>query len=75
VGMGTIRVMAGAHFPSDVIFAGIFTYLIVWITYAVMYRWRRTRFSDEDVERALERVAMPGYNLIAGLFGGSRNTK
>jgi hypothetical protein len=40
-----------------------------------MYRWRRTRFSDEDVERALERVAMPGYNLIAGLFGGSRNTK
>jgi membrane-associated phospholipid phosphatase len=75
VGMGTIRVMAGAHFPSDVIFAGIFTFLIIWITYAVIYRWRRTRFSDEDVERALERVAMPGYDLIAGLFGGSRKTK
>ena len=75
VGMGTIRVMAGAHFPSDVIFAGIFTFLIVWITYAVIYRWSRTRFSDEDVERALERVAMPGYGLIAGLFGGSRKTK
>jgi membrane-associated phospholipid phosphatase len=73
-GMGTIRVMAGAHFPSDVIFAGIFTFLIIWITYAVIYRWRRTRFSDEDVERALKRVAMPGYNLIAGLFG-SRKTK
>jgi len=75
VGMGTIRVMAGAHFPSDVIFAGIFTFLIVWITYAVIYRWRRTRFSDKDVERALERVAMQGYDLIAGLFGGSRKTK
>lgn len=75
VGMGTIRVMAGAHFPSDVIFASIFTFLIVWITYAVIYRWRRTRFSDKDVERALERVAMPGYDLIAGLFGGSRKTK
>lgn len=75
VGMGTIRVMAGAHFPSDVIFAGIFTFLIVWITFAVIYRWRRTRFSDEGVERALERVAMPGYDLIAGLFGGSRKTK
>lgn len=74
-GMGTIRVMAGAHFPSDVIFAGIFTFLIIWITYAVIYRWRRTRFSDADVERALERVAMPGYDLIAGLFGGSRKTK
>jgi membrane-associated phospholipid phosphatase len=74
-GMGTIRVMAGAHFPSDVIFSGILTFLIVWITYAVIYRWRRTRFSDEDVERSLERVAMPGYDLIAGLFGGSRKTK
>ena len=75
VGMGTIRVMAGAHFPSDVIFAGVFTFLIVWITYAVIYRWRRTRLLDEDVERALERVATPGYDLIAGLFGGSRKTK
>lgn len=74
-GMGTIRVMAGAHFPSDVIFAGVFTFLIIWITYAVIYRWRRTRFSDEDVERALERVALPGYDLIAGLFGGNRKTK
>lgn len=74
-GMGTIRVMAGAHFPSDVIFAGVFTFLIIWITYAVIYRWRRSRFSDEDVERALERVALPGYDLIAGLFGGNRKTK
>ena len=75
LGMGTLRVMAGAHFPSDVIFAGIFTFLIIWITYAAIYRWRRTRFSDEDVERALERVAMPGFNLIAGLFSGSRKPK
>jgi membrane-associated PAP2 superfamily phosphatase len=75
VGMAAIRVMAGAHFPSDVIFAGIFTFLIIWITYAVIYRWRRTRFSDEDVERMLERVAMPGYDLIVGMFGGSRKPK
>jgi lipid A 4'-phosphatase len=75
VGMGVIRVMAGAHFPSDVIFAGVFTFLIVWITYAVIYRWRRTRLSDEDVERALERVAKPGHDFIVGLFGGSRGAK
>jgi membrane-associated phospholipid phosphatase len=74
-GMAAIRVMAGAHFPSDVIFAGVFTFLIIWITYAVVYRWRRTRFSDDDVEQTLERVAMPGYNLIAGLFGASRKPK
>jgi membrane-associated PAP2 superfamily phosphatase len=74
-GMAAIRVMAGAHFPSDVIFAGVFTFLIIWITYAVVYRWRRTRFSDDDVEQALEWVAMPGYNLIAGLFGAGRKSK
>lgn len=75
VGMGTIRVMAGAHFPSDVMFSGLFTFLIVWITYAVIYRWPRTRLTDEDVERALERVAMPGHDFIVGLFGGRRKVK
>lgn len=74
-GMGVIRVMAGAHFPSDVIFSGIFTFLIIWVTYAVIYRWPRTRLSDQDVERALERVTMPGYDFILGLFGRSRKGK
>jgi membrane-associated phospholipid phosphatase len=69
-GMATIRVMAGGHFPSDVIFAGVFTFLIVWITYALIYRWPSTRLSDDNIERAIERVALPGYNFIAGLFGG-----
>lgn len=74
-GMAAIRVMAGAHFPSDVIFAGLFTFLIIWITYAVIYRWRPTRFSDEDVEQTIERIAMPGYVFIVGLFNGSRKAK
>ena len=34
-----IRVMAGAHFPSDVIFAGVFTFIIIWTIYALIYRW------------------------------------
>jgi len=75
VGMATVRVMAGAHFPSDVIFAGLFTFLIVWLVYALIYRWRRTALSDEAVERALERVATPGYDFITGLFGGKRKSE
>jgi membrane-associated PAP2 superfamily phosphatase len=75
VGMGIVRMMAGAHFPSDVIFAGLFTFLVIWITYAVIYRWPRTRLSDQDVERALARVAMPGHDFIVGLFGQSRKRK
>jgi PAP2 superfamily len=68
-GMAVLRVMAGAHFPSDVIFAGVFTYLIIWVVYAFIYRWPRTRLSDDGVDRSLSRLALPAYNFVAGLFG------
>lgn len=68
-GMAAIRVMAGGHFLSDAIFAGIFTFLIIWVAYALIYWWPRTRLSDEDVERAIERLALPVYNFLTGLFG------
>jgi lipid A 4'-phosphatase len=74
-GMGAIRAMAGAHFVSDAVFAGVFTFLIVWLVYGLIYRWPRTRFSDDAVERAFERVAMPVYDFIAGLFGGRRKSR
>lgn len=67
-GMAMLRVAAGGHFVSDVAFAGVFTFLIIWLAYALIYRWPRTRLSDEAIERALERFAMPGYNFVAGLF-------
>jgi membrane-associated PAP2 superfamily phosphatase len=73
--MAAIRVMAGAHFPSDVIFAGVFTFLVIWAVYALIYRWPRTRLSDDDVERALERAALPVHDFLARLFGGSRRVK
>jgi lipid A 4'-phosphatase len=71
-GMAAIRVMQGGHFISDVIFAGVFTFLIIWIMYGLIYRWPRTRLSDDGIERAIERVAMPGYDFITGLFGRKR---
>jgi len=74
-GMAAIRVMAGAHFPSDVIFAGIFTFLVVWTVYALLYWLPRTRLSDDDIEHALERVALPAHEFIARLFSGNRKAK
>jgi len=68
-GMATLRVMAGGHFTSDVAFAGIFTFLIIWIGYGLIYRWPRTRLTDAGIEWAIERIATPGYEFIAGLFG------
>src|SRR5262249_35741376 len=67
-GVAAIRVMAGAHFLSDVIFAGIFTYLLILITYALIYRLPRTRLSDADCEQAIERPTLPAYNFFTGLL-------
>jgi membrane-associated phospholipid phosphatase len=46
---------AGAHFFTDVVFAGVFSFLVIWLVHGWLYRWPRTRISDEAVERALER--------------------
>lgn len=67
--LAAIRVMQGGHFSSDVIFAGVFTFLVIWLCYALIYRWPRTRLDDKAVESALERIAMPGYRAIQKLLG------
>jgi membrane-associated PAP2 superfamily phosphatase len=67
--MAAFRMLAGAHFFSDTIFAGVFTFLIIWIAHGLIYRWPRTRLTDDGVERAIERIAAPGNAFIVGLFG------
>ena len=66
-GMAAIRVMAGAHFVSDVIFAGVFTFLIIWLVYGLIYRWPRTRLSDEAVEGAIVRAGLACRDALAWL--------
>jgi membrane-associated PAP2 superfamily phosphatase len=68
LGMAAARMMAGGHFASDVIFAGVFTFLIVWLAYALIYRWPRTRLTDESVEHGIERVSWLRYGLNKRLF-------
>jgi membrane-associated PAP2 superfamily phosphatase len=66
-GMAAIRVMAGAHFVSDVVFAGIFTFLIIWIAHGLIYRWPRTRLSDEKIEDAVGRAGLAWRAALAWL--------
>ena len=68
IGMAAARMVAGGHFFTDVVFAGVFTFLIVWGVHGLIYRWPRTRLSDDDVEGALERVATPGYEFIKSVL-------
>jgi membrane-associated PAP2 superfamily phosphatase len=63
-GMAVLRIMSGAHFFSDAAFAGVFTFLIIWIVHGLIYRWPRTRLSDETIERDLERFS----GSVVGIF-------
>jgi lipid A 4'-phosphatase len=65
---GGMRLMGGAHFFSDVAFSGVFTFLIIWITHGVIYRWRPTRLTDAQVEHAIEWVALAPRRLFGRLF-------
>ncbi|MCW5693597.1 MAG: phosphatase PAP2 family protein [Pseudolabrys sp.] len=67
-GMAVVRVMAGGHAASDVIFAGVFTFLVIWLVYALIYRWPSTRLSEEASERRLERFSAR-FRRMAGWFG------
>jgi lipid A 4'-phosphatase len=55
-GIGALRIGAGAHFFTDVVFAGVFMYLVVWAVHGFIYRWRATRISEDAIERALTRA-------------------
>ena len=65
VGVG--RVAYGAHFFSDVIFAGVFMFLLVWVMHGLIYRWPATRLSDRKIEKDI--AELPSW------FGPSRRKR
>lgn len=71
-GMSVLRMAFGGHFFTDTIFAGVFTFLVIWLMHGLIYRWPRTRLSDSVLEQAIERAAMPAYRLVCGLLGGKQ---
>ncbi|HKY88094.1 MAG TPA: phosphatase PAP2 family protein [Pseudorhodoplanes sp.] len=40
--VGFIRIAVGAHFVSDVLFAGVFVALMVWVLHGLLWRWKQT---------------------------------
>lgn len=65
-----LRMAFGGHFFTDVATAGLVTFVVIWFGYALIYRWPRTRFSDEAIDAALTRLNMPAYRFRKRLFGG-----
>jgi membrane-associated phospholipid phosphatase len=58
--------MLGGHFFSDVVFAIVFTFLIVWCVHGFLYRWR-TRPAEGAIEAAIARVGL----ALRRPFGGA----
>src|SRR5262249_12420665 len=71
-GVGAMRIMFGGHFFTDVVFSGVFIFLVTWILHGVLYRWRPTRIADATVERALERLSLPIWRAAANIIARAR---
>ena len=72
-GVGVVRMAGGGHFFSDVVFAGVFTFLVIWLAHGLLYRAPATRISDAAVERALEAIAMPVHRALARMAARLRS--
>jgi lipid A 4'-phosphatase len=68
VAVGGMRLAVGGHFFTDVAFSGVFTFLIIWIAYALLFRWPLPLPSDATIERAIERVVLLVHAAIGGVF-------
>jgi membrane-associated phospholipid phosphatase len=71
--VGMLRIVAGAHFFSDVVFAGVFSFLVIWLVHGLLYRWRRTRTSDAAVDGVLERMIMSQRAALMRIRSGRRD--
>ena len=57
VAVGMLRIGGGGHFFSDVVFAGVFVYLEIWLVYGLIYRWPATALSEQSIETFMVRLS------------------
>jgi lipid A 4'-phosphatase len=67
IAMGALRMAAGAHFFTDVVFAGVLMFLLIWTCHGLIYRWRLTRLTDQAIERPLEGAGKAIREALAAL--------
>lgn len=52
--LGLLRMAAGGHFFSDVVFAGVLMFLLVWLLHGLIYRWLPTQLAEQLADRVAE---------------------
>ncbi len=63
--VGMLRIAGGGHFFTDVVFAGVFTFLLIWLVHGLLFRWPATRITDEAVERLLAQAGRAARSALA----------
>ncbi len=63
-----LRILVGGHFLSDVVFAGIFTGLVIWAVHGFLYRWPSTRPDDRAMDAVLGRCGGAIGGFFANMF-------
>jgi len=48
--VGVLRIAGGGHFFTDVVFAGVFMYLVIWSAYWLIYRWWPNRAGNKKAD-------------------------
>lgn len=66
--VGLLRIAGGGHFLTDVVFAGVLMFVLIWIVHGLFFRWPATRTSDEVVERPLVRAGEAIRRALATLL-------
>lgn len=66
---GVWRMWFGGHFFTDVLFSGTLTFIVIWLVYALIYRWPSTRLTDGGIDAWLTRFAWPGYRWMQKRLG------
>jgi membrane-associated PAP2 superfamily phosphatase len=64
VATSVLRMAFGGHFFTDIAAAGLVTFVVIWLAHGYLYRWPRTRLSDDAIDAALTRFAWPGFRLM-----------
>ena len=67
IAFASIRMLTGGHFLSDVIFAAIFTGLVIWTVHGFLFRWPATRREEDALNAALARLGRSVTRIFAPL--------
>jgi lipid A 4'-phosphatase len=72
--IGFMRLLMGGHFLSDVLFAAIFTGLVIWIVHGRLLRWRMPP-TDATIDAALERIGSAVIAAARAVAARSRSLR